>query len=105
MSLSLAATYSRVEDVDGLDSRFAFLLEPEHQVDPLTQRLGDLLGLQCLSVDQDEQTWVVSSPGWQIHMIHPLAILTNPKIKTCTAKLKEKMKIYAGFNSSYKRVK
>lgn len=40
-----AATYSWVEDIDGLDRCFAFLLEPEHQIDPLTQRLGDLIRL------------------------------------------------------------
>lgn len=57
-----AATYSRVEDVDGLDSSFAFLLEAEDQVDPLTQGLGDLVRLQGLSVDQNEQTGVVASP-------------------------------------------
>lgn len=41
--VKLAAAYSWVEDVDGLDSSFAFLLEPKHQVDPLAQRLGDLV--------------------------------------------------------------
>lgn len=75
-----------MEDVDGLDSSFAFLLEPKHQVDPLTQCLGHLIRLQCLSVDQDKQTWIVAGPGWQIHMIHPLTILTNTKIKTCEGK-------------------
>lgn len=59
-----AAAYSWVEDVDGLDSSFAFLFEPKHQVDPLAQRLGDLVRLQRLSVDQDEQSWVVAGPGW-----------------------------------------
>lgn len=78
-----AAAYSWVEDVDGLDSSFAFLLETEHQVDPLAQCLGDLVRLQRLSVDQDEQTWVVAGPGRQVHMIHPLTILTYTKIKTC----------------------
>lgn len=77
-----AAAYSWVEDVDGLDSSFAFLLEPENQVDPLAQCLGDLVRLQRLSVDQDEETWVVAGPGRQVHMIHPLTILTNTKIKT-----------------------
>lgn len=75
-----------MEDVDGVDSCFAFLLEPKHQVDPLAQCLGDLVRLQRLPVDQDEQTWVVAGPGWQIHMIHPLTILTNTKIKTCEGK-------------------
>lgn len=37
------AAYSWVEDIDGLDGSFAFLLEPKHQVDPLAQRLGDLV--------------------------------------------------------------
>lgn len=72
-----------MEDVDGVDGGFAFLLEPEHQVDPLAQRLGHLVRLQRLPVDQDEQTGVVASPGRQIHMVYPLAILTNAKIKTC----------------------
>lgn len=71
-----------MEHVDGLDSSFAFLLEPKHQVDPLAQCLRHLVRLQRLPVDQDEQTWVVASPGWQIHMVDPLAVLTNPKIKT-----------------------
>ena len=78
-----------MEDIDGLDCSFAFLLEPEHQVDPLAQRLGDLLGLQRLSVDQDEQTRVVASPGRQVHVIHPLAVLTYPEIKTCAGKFYE----------------
>lgn len=72
-----------MEDVDGVDSRFAFLLEPEHEVDPLAQRLGDLVRLQSLPVDQDEQTRVVAGPWRQIHMIHSLAVLPNTKIKTC----------------------
>lgn len=80
------AAYGWVEDVDGLDSSFAFLLEPKHQVDPLAQCLGDLVRLQRLSVDQDEQTRVVAGPGRQIHMINPLTILTNTKIKTCEGK-------------------
>lgn len=80
------ATHSWVEDIDGLDSCLAFLLESKHQVDPLTQCLGDLVRLQRLSVDQDEQTWVVTSPGWQVNMIYPLAVLSNTKIKTCAGK-------------------
>lgn len=75
--------YSWVEDIDGLDSSFAFLFKPEHQVDPLAQCLGDLVRLQRLPVDQDEKAWVVAGPGRQIHMIYPLAVLPNPKIKTC----------------------
>lgn len=81
-----AAAYSWMEDVDGLDGSFAFLLEPEHQVDPLAQRLGHLVRLQRLSVNQDKQTGIVSGPGRQIHMIHPLAVLTNAKIKTWKSK-------------------
>jgi len=72
-----------MEDIDGVDSCFAFLLEPKHQVDPLAQSLGDLVRLERLPVDQDEQTWVVAGPRRQIHMIHSLTILTNTKIKTC----------------------
>lgn len=96
-----------MEDVDGLDGSFAFLLEPKHQVNPLAQCLGDLVRLQCLSVDQDKQTWIVAGPGWQIHVIHPLAILTNTKIKTCEDKknfyLSEVIKkTYAGINDKQK---
>lgn len=75
------AAYSWVEDIDGLDRSFAFLLEPKHQVDPLAQRLGDLVRLQRLAVDQDEESRVVSGPGGQIDVVHPLAILTNTEIK------------------------
>lgn len=81
-----AAAYSWVEDVDGLDGSFAFLLEPEHQVDPLAQCLGHLVRLQRLSVNQDKQTGIVSGPGRQIHVVHPLAVLTNAKIKTWKSK-------------------
>lgn len=77
-------THSRVEDVDGLDGGFAFLFKPKHQVDPLAQRLGDLVRLQRLTVDQNEETRVVAGPGGQIHMIYPLTVLTHPKIKTYT---------------------
>lgn len=89
-----------MEDVDGLDSRFAFLLKPKHQVDPLAQRLGDLVRLQCLSVDQDEKARVVAGPGWQVHMIHSLTILTNTKIKTCEGK-RNLAKILCSLMSSY----
>lgn len=92
-----------MEDVDGLDGSFAFLLEPKHQVDPLAQRLGDLVRLQRLSMDQNEQTWVIAGPGWQINVVHPLSILTNTKIKTCEKKIKDfnlwkPLKMYAGIS-------
>lgn len=72
-----------MEDVDGLDGGFALLLEPEHQVDPLAQRLGDLVRLQRLSVDQHKQAGVVAGPRGQVDVIHPLSVLANPKIKAC----------------------
>lgn len=81
-----AAAHRRVEHVDGLDGRFALLLQPKHQVDPLAQRLGHLVRLQRLSVDQDEQAGVVTGPGGQIDVVDPLSILANPKVKAWRSK-------------------
>lgn len=75
-----------MEHVDGLDGSFAFLLQTKHQVDPLAQRLGHLVRLQRLSVDQDEQAGVITGPRGQIDMIDPFSILTNPKVKACRSK-------------------
>lgn len=76
-------TYRRMENIDGMNCSFALLLESKHQVDPLTQRLRDLIRLQSLSVNQDEESRVVPGPGRQVHVIHPLAVLTHAKVKTC----------------------
>lgn len=78
-----AAAYGGVEHVDGLHGGFAFLLEPEHQVDPLAQSLGHLVRLQRLPVDQDEETRVVSGPRRQVHVVDPLAVLPDTEIETC----------------------
>lgn len=76
-------TYCRMENIDGLNCSFALLLESKHQVDPLTQRLRDLIRLQSLSVYQDKESRIVPGPGRQVHVIHPLAILSHAKVKTC----------------------
>lgn len=72
-----------MEDVDGLDGGFALLLEAEHQVDPLAQRLGHLVRLQRLAVDEDEEARVVPGPRRQVHVVHPLAVLPDAEIETC----------------------
>lgn len=72
-----------MEDVDGLDGGFALLLEAEHQVDPLAQRLGHLVRLQRLAVDEDEEPRVVPGPRRQVHVVHPLAVLPDAEIETC----------------------
>lgn len=76
-----------MEHVDGLDGSFAFLLQTKHQVDPLAQRLGHLVRLQRLSVDEDEQAGVITGPRGQIDMIDPFSILTNPKVKAWRSKV------------------
>lgn len=72
-----------MKDIDGMDSSFALLLEPKHQVNPLAERLGDLIRFQSLSVDEDEESRVIPGPGRQIHVVHPLAVLPHAKVKTC----------------------
>lgn len=72
-----------MEDVDSLDGGFSLLLEAEHQVDPLAQRLGHLVRLQRLAVDEDKEPRVVSGPRRQVHVVHPLAVLPDAEIETC----------------------
>lgn len=71
-----------MEDIDGLDGGFALLLEAEHQIDPLAQRLGHLVRLQRLAVNEDEESRVVPGPRGQVHVVHPLAVLPDAEIET-----------------------
>lgn len=77
------AAHSWVEDIDGLDGGFALLLEAKHQIDPLAQRLGHLVRLQRLAVDENEEPRVVPGPWRQVDVIHPLAVLPDAEIETC----------------------
>lgn len=81
--VEVGGAYGRVEDIDGLDRSLPLLLQAEHQVDPLAQGLGHLVRLQRLAVDQDEEAGVVPRPRRQVDVVHPLAILTHAKVKTC----------------------
>lgn len=76
------AAHSWVEDIDGLDGGFALLLEAEHQVNPLAQRLGHLVRLQRLAVDEDKESRVVPGPRRQVHVVHPFAVLPDAEIET-----------------------
>ncbi len=76
-------SYCRMKDIDGLDCSFALLLESKHQVNPLAQRLRDLIRFQSLSVDEDEESRVIPDPRRQIHVVHPLAVLPHAEVKTC----------------------
>lgn len=71
-----------MEDIDGLDGGLALLLEAEHQVDPLAQRLRHLVRLQRLAVDEDEEPRVVPGPRRQVDVVHPLAVLPDAKVET-----------------------
>lgn len=74
-------TDRRVKDVDGVHRGLALLLEAENQVDPLTQRLGHLVRLQSLPVDEDKEARIVPGPRRQVHVVDPLAVLTHTKVK------------------------
>lgn len=73
--------HRRVEDIDGLYGSLALLLEPEDQVNPLAQRLRHLVRLQRLPVDEDEEARVAAGPRRQVHVVDPVAVLTNSKVE------------------------
>lgn len=71
-----------MKDIDGLNGSLPFLFVPEHQVDPLTDVLGHVLGLQGLPVDEDKKARVVACPRREVDVIHPFTVLTDTEIKT-----------------------
>lgn len=45
MQIIVRVTYSRMEDIDGLDRSLPLLLVPEHQVNPVADILGHMVRL------------------------------------------------------------
>ena len=43
------STYGGMEHIDGLHSRLALLFESEHQIDPVVEVPGHMIGLERLS--------------------------------------------------------
>lgn len=57
-----------VEHVAGVDSRRALLLVAEHEVDPVVQAVGHVVGLQGCAVRADELARVSAGPGREHHV-------------------------------------